>query len=135
MAFDTHLDIDLDLLSALVKTKRGTRTFRAAATEANVAPATIMRAENRETIDLSRFARLCKWLEVEADKLFVHKIKDIKTDDETLAFASSIPDKTPEDIEVRLRKDGVLTSNQIDGVVALIRGAYQVKRSSNDIKA
>ncbi len=47
----------------LIAAKRGSRGIRAAATDADVSPATLSRVENGHMPDLVTFAKLCKWLE------------------------------------------------------------------------
>lgn len=52
-------------LGRMISKKRGSRGIRAAAAEAEVSPATLSRVENGHVPDLSTFAKICRWLEVD----------------------------------------------------------------------
>lgn len=52
-------------LGRMISKKRGSRGIRAAAAEADVSPATLSRVENGHVPDLSTFAKICRWLEVD----------------------------------------------------------------------
>lgn len=52
-------------LGALVRAKRGTRKLREVAREIGIGPATLMRVENGRIPDVTTFARICRWLEVD----------------------------------------------------------------------
>ena len=52
-------------LGALVRAKRGTRKLREVAQEIGIGPATLMRLENGRIPDVTTFAKICRWLEVD----------------------------------------------------------------------
>lgn len=52
-------------LGALVRAKRGTRKLREVAREIGIGPATLMRIENGRIPDVTTFAKICRWLEVD----------------------------------------------------------------------
>jgi transcriptional regulator with XRE-family HTH domain len=52
-------------LGRLIAKKRGTRGIRSAAEEAGVSSATLSRVENGNLPDLTTFAKICRWLEVD----------------------------------------------------------------------
>ncbi len=52
-------------LGALVRAKRGTRKLREVAREIAIGPATLMRVENGRIPDVTTFAKICRWLEVD----------------------------------------------------------------------
>ncbi len=56
------------LLAQMVKTKRGEKGLRAAATEiGEVSAATLSRIEQGRLPDVDTFIRICKWLDVSTD--------------------------------------------------------------------
>jgi transcriptional regulator with XRE-family HTH domain len=52
-------------LGALVKAKRGERKLREVAKEVGIGPATLMRVENGRIPDVTTFAKICRWLDVD----------------------------------------------------------------------
>jgi len=52
-------------LGALVRARRGTRKLREVAREIGIGPATLMRVENGRIPDVTTFAKICRWLEVD----------------------------------------------------------------------
>jgi transcriptional regulator with XRE-family HTH domain len=116
-------EIDLKRLSALVKTKRAGRTYREAAADAGVAPATLLRAERQETIDLERFARICRWLGIKPEVVFTRPISGYVPNDQDFAFTSSL--KTPEKIDAVLRFEGKMKEEEIAAVTNLVKMAYE----------
>ena len=52
-------------LGRLIAKKRGSRGIRSAAAEAGVSSATLSRVENGNIPDLTTFAKICRWLEVD----------------------------------------------------------------------
>jgi len=56
-------------LGALVKAKRGTRKLREVAREIGIGAATVMRVENGRIPDVTTFAKICRWLEVDPGTL------------------------------------------------------------------
>ena len=52
-------------LGAMVKEKRGARRLREVAKEIGIGPATLMRVENGRVPDISTFAKICRWLNVD----------------------------------------------------------------------
>lgn len=55
----------LGSLGAMVRERRGTRKLREVAQEIGIGPATLMRVENGRIPDLTTFAKICRWLNVE----------------------------------------------------------------------
>lgn len=52
-------------LGALVRAKRGTQKLREIAREIGIGTATLMRVENGRIPDVTTFAKICRWLEVD----------------------------------------------------------------------
>jgi transcriptional regulator with XRE-family HTH domain len=59
-------DIPLEQLGRLIAARRGRMGVRAAAAEVGVGSATLSRVENGQMPDLQTFAKICKWLELDA---------------------------------------------------------------------
>ena len=85
--------LDIERLTNLVRSKRGSRGLRETAAEiGNVSPSTISRVENGKIPDIDTFLALCDWLEVPPAEL----IKN--TEDEKDL-------ETPEEIAIQLQGD------------------------------
>jgi len=56
-------------LGALVKTKRGERKLREIAHEIGIGPATLMRIENGRIPDVTTYAKICRWLDIDPGAL------------------------------------------------------------------
>ena len=126
---EKSLEIDVKRLAALVMTKRAGRPLRVAAEEAGVAPATILRVERGEPIDLERFARICRWLKIKPELIFLRSKQP--TGSEELVFTSSLPAATPDQVAARLRQDGLLSEIEITGIAGLIKAAYDRAQTSS----
>ena len=59
----------LDTLAQLVKDKRGSSGIRSAANDIGISPATLSRIENGYLPDLTNFRLLCRWLEIDPNKI------------------------------------------------------------------
>jgi len=55
----------LESLGAMVKGRRGDKKLRETAKLIGIGPATLMRVESGHMPDLTTFAKLCQWLEVD----------------------------------------------------------------------
>jgi transcriptional regulator with XRE-family HTH domain len=59
----------LETLGQLIVEKRGRTGVRAAAREIGISPATLSRVENGHLPDLENFRLICKWLDVEPNRI------------------------------------------------------------------
>lgn len=59
----------LDTLGKLILEKRGPKGVRAAAREIGVSPATLSRVENGHLPDLENFRLICKWLDIDPNRI------------------------------------------------------------------
>lgn len=59
----------LETLGQLIVEKRGGNGVRAAAREIGISPATLSRVENGHLPDLENFRLICKWLDVEPNRI------------------------------------------------------------------
>lgn len=59
----------LETLGQLIVEKRGQTGVRAAAREIGISPATLSRVENGHLPDLENFRLICKWLDVEPNRI------------------------------------------------------------------
>lgn len=65
----TTLKPSLETLGQLIVRKRGRTGVRAAARAIGISPATLSRVENGHLPDLENFRRICKWLEVDPNRI------------------------------------------------------------------
>lgn len=122
---DTKIsEVDLRRLAALVKTKRAGRPYREAAKEADVAPATVLRIEREEPIDLERFARICRWLKISPELVFTQPTpkRDMPRSGD-FVFTSSL--NMSQKIETALRFEGKMRDEEIAAVTNLVKLAYE----------
>ena len=59
----------LSSLGTLLRDRRGNRGLREVAYEIAVSPATLSRVENGKLPDLDTFAKICKWLRIDASEI------------------------------------------------------------------
>src|ERR1700761_1018090 len=133
MSDSKNSEVDLKRLAALVKTKRAGRPYREVAEAADVAPATVLRIEREEPIDLERFARVCRWLKISPELLFTGvtpKKNTSKAND--FAFTSGL--NMPEKIAAALRFEGKMREEEIAAVTNLVKMAYERDESPSDRK-
>ena len=107
-------ELDLDLLAAAIRAKRGSTGVRAAARDADVSAATLSRVENGKVPDLDTFLKLCHWLGMSAS--------DFVAGD---AAADEISLGSPEAIEVHLRASKTLSPETAAALSRVIRLAYE----------
>lgn len=66
--------LNTDLLSSMIKSKRGKKGLRETASEiGNVSAATLSRIEQGNLPDVDTFIRICEWLNVPTDSFVVGK--------------------------------------------------------------
>lgn len=61
--------LDIQMLSDLVRTKRGYQSLRGITAEIKVSPSTILRVERGAIPDMETFLALCDWLEIPPSEL------------------------------------------------------------------
>lgn len=61
--------ISIEQLGPMLKEKRGGRGIRAVATEMGISAATLSRIESGKQPDLDTFAKICKWLNIDAGEV------------------------------------------------------------------
>ena len=106
------LQIDIDKLSYMIKSKRGEKGLRTIAKEIGVSASTLSRVEQKKLPDIDTFIELCKWLDISPE--FVTKKSDIKS-------------KSPSNKDVivaHLRADRTLSQETQDALVEMINLAY-----------
>jgi transcriptional regulator with XRE-family HTH domain len=65
---------DTRRFAASVRTKRGERSLREAATDiGTISPSTLLRLEREEVPDMETFLRICDWLRMAPSELFIQK--------------------------------------------------------------
>ena len=100
------------LLAEMVKTKRGDKGLRAAASEiGEVSAATLSRIEQGKLPDIDTFLRICKWLDVSADTF----------SDNTNPIG---PASSRDLVVTHLRADRTLNPDVITMLVKMIEVAY-----------
>lgn len=81
--------LNSELLSSMIKTKRGDKGLRDTAKEiGNISPATLSRVENGNLPDVETYIKLCKWLKVNTE-IFVMRKKnnsEIISEKDTLVY-------------------------------------------------
>jgi len=89
-------------LGALVKTKRGERKLREIAHEIGIGPATLMRIENGRIPDVTTYAKICRWLDIDPGTLLGFDRADAtppssetQSSAATSLFANLRADRTP----------------------------------------
>lgn len=115
-------ELDIQLLAAMVRSKRGGRNLRETAAQiGNVSPSTLSRVENAKTPDMETFLLLCDWLEIAPAELFR----------QTGQAAEITP--TGERVSLQLRADKNLDPATRNVLAALVTAAYeQFGRKEND---
>lgn len=117
----TQPHIDLDRLSAQLRTKRGKRGLREVAEEiGDVSASTLSRIEQGNVPDVATFMRICRWLGVESGEFMTETAMETKK-------GASVKKSTdvPHVIETHLRADRVLPPATIDALSEMIRVAYK----------
>lgn len=66
----------LNSLGQLILEKRGSTGVRAAAREIGISPATLSRVENGHLPDLENFCLICKWLDIDPNRILGFRSSD-----------------------------------------------------------
>jgi transcriptional regulator with XRE-family HTH domain len=112
-------NVNINELSALIKSKRGKNGLRAAAAEAGVSPSTLSRVEQSKIPDLQTLMKLCDWLNISVNE-FIHE-------DERQENISTLNPKgldTPSIIAAHLRADKELSLETAEALAEMVRIAY-----------
>lgn len=104
--------LDMQMLSDLVRTRRGNRGLREIAPGIRVSPATISRVERGAVPDLETFLALCDWLEIPPRELIRNTNSQVATDN----FDS---------IRAMLLGDCKLDPTIVDALIILLEVAYR----------
>lgn len=81
----SKLKPSLDTLGELILKKRGQKGVRAAAGEIGISAATLSRVENGHLPDLENFRLICKWLEIDPNRILGFRSPTKPRDDEIRA--------------------------------------------------
>lgn len=107
--------LNTDLLSTLIREKRGNKGLRDTANEiGDISYATLSRIELGKVPDVDTFIKLCKWLNLSTDTFI--------SESENLEEAS-----TKDIVIAHLRAEKALSSETIDALVKVIDMAYKTK--------
>lgn len=107
--------LNTELLSSLIKEKRGSKGLRETAQEIeNVSFSTLSRIEQGKVPDVDTFIRICQWLGVSADEFIVgaDELKEISNKDRVIAH---------------LRAEKVLEKETVNMLIKMIDVAYNTK--------
>lgn len=111
------LQIDIEKLAKMLKSKRGGKGLRTVAEEiGSVSASTLSRVEKGKLPDIDTFIELCKWLEISPE--FVTK----------KSKAKSSLQSNKEVIVAHLRADRTLTQGTQDALIEIINLAYQANK-------
>lgn len=117
-------DFNSELLSSLVKNKRGPRGLREVASEiGTVSPSTLSRIEKGARPDMEVFLALCDWLEMWPGKFFSGVNE---------STASSGLTSTCEMMVLQIQADKRLDVPTTNALTALVKAAYKTSRGAND---
>ena len=106
--------LNTDLLSSMIKTKRGEKGLRAVAEEIEgVSASTLSRIEQGKVPDVDTFMKLCNWLNVPADTFSMTKADTGKMG--------------KQGIIAHLKAEKELDPEQVDIIVKMINLAYNKK--------
>jgi len=111
--------LDTEMLSQMVRSKRGNRTLRETASEiGEISAPTLSRIEQGNVPDVDTFLRLCNWLQVPAD---------------TFNFSEDSQKETSieKDLIVHLRADKTLPKDVVDSLVTMISLAYKTHKNQS----
>lgn len=110
-------NVDVQKLSAMVKSKRGDIGLRATAKQiGNISPSTLSRIEQGKIPDLDTFVNICKWLNVSPDE-FVPGFSGESIDDEINKKSTS------ERIAFHLRADDALSPELVEALIVMVKAA------------
>ena len=115
--------VNLEKLSALLRTRRGDRGLRAVASEiGNVSASTLSRVEQGNVTDLETFSGICQWLAVSPDDFAVSEVAS----GTNMKMEAKL--EVSDAIEAHLRADRTLPPATIEALSEMIRVAYQAAR-------
>ena len=113
--------LDMDILTAYLKARRGEMGLREAANQiGEISASTLSRIENGKVPDMETFLRLCDWIGLPSDTFLIHSDDDAST-------AS-----TPEIIEAHLRADRDLDPDTAEAIAKMVKSAYELNRRKQD---
>jgi transcriptional regulator with XRE-family HTH domain len=103
--------VNLHDLAAQLKAKRGSRSLREVASEADVSFSTLSRVEKGKVPDLDTFVRLCAWLQVPAEVFY-------------LGYNRAIGQSTEEVVSMHLRGDRALDPEVATSLIKMVNLAF-----------
>lgn len=107
--------LNSDLLSGMIKEKRGEKGLRETAVEiGGVSPATISRIEKGKIPDVDTFIKICKWLETSSDTFIINNKNNKESSNKELIVA-------------HLRAEKELEKSTINMLLKMIDLAYENK--------
>jgi len=107
--------LNSDLLSGMIKEKRGEKGLRDTAVEiGGVSPATISRIEQGKIPDVDTFIKICKWLETSTDTFIINN-------------KSNKEKSNKERIVAHLRAEKELEKSTVNMLLKMIDLAYENK--------
>lgn len=112
--------LDMNLLTAYLKARRGDLGLREAAEQiGEISASTLSRIENGKIPDIDIFLRLCDWMGLPAS-MFLRE-PDQMTSGETPAV-----------IEAHLRADKELDESTAEAIAKMVKAAYELGRRKRD---
>lgn len=105
--------LDMQMLSDMVRTKRGNRALREIANDCLISPSTISRVERGAVPDMATFLALCDWLEIPPAEF----IRDTENKHARDDF---------HDLTCKLRSVIRLNPKVADALIVLIEAAYKL---------
>jgi len=106
--------LNTDLLSGMIKNKRGRKGLRTVATEIGASAATLSRIEQGKIPDVETFIKVCGWLEMPTDTFI-------------LSNSEQRMPSTHEHLVAHLRAERELNSDTIQMLIRMIDMAYESK--------
>jgi len=112
--------IDIDKLSEMIKSKRGSKGLRIVAKEiGNISASTLSRIELGNLPDLETFMLLCSWLEVSPEEFQNNEEKKHTTQNKIVAH---------------LRAERTLSKETTNALIEMINLAYNSKKKTDGVK-
>ncbi len=105
--------LDMQMLSDMVRTKRGYRGLRETANDCLISPSTISRVENGKVPDMATFLAVCDWLAIPPAEF----IREAENQQFPCDF---------HDLSMKLRSVIRLNPLVADALVVLIEAAYKL---------
>lgn len=113
------MTLPIEELGRLIIRKRGARGIRAAASEAEVSPATLSRVENGNLPDLATFAKICRWLEVDPARFLGVEREEVVVEKRAVAH---------------FRKKPTVSKETATSLGALILAAQRARRARAELE-